>query len=206
MMTFLYVVLIIGVIIFALAMLGFHIRIVYADELKVYLRVLIITICLFPRRKKKAVSLRAFKKGYPQSKPAKKGKKPKEKKSEEPSLSALQNKVAFYIRIAKRVLSKFQKHLLLEEVNIELALGGEDAAKTAITCGIVSQSVAYLLAWLDHNLVCARHIKSNVNVACDFTNSVSTYRLAIGARLRLWQILDIAITTAYNLLIHKNKT
>lgn len=206
-MTMLYVLLIVGVVLFALGMLGLHVRIVYEEELKVYLRVLFITICLFPRPTAKGVKIRAFKKGYPkeEKKKKKKKEKPKEKKkTEEPSLEALLNKVKFYIRVAMRILSRFKKHILLEEVDLQIALGGDDAAKTAITCGILSQSVAYLLDFLDKNFNCSPRIKSDVNVACDFASPVSTYRLALGARLRLWQILDIAIITAYNLFIRKN--
>lgn len=208
-MTVLYVLLIIGVILFALAVLPFHIRIVYEGEPKVFLRVLFLNLCLFPRPPGKPLKLRAFKKGYPKEKEKKKRKKEKPEKpaeNEERSLAALRRKIALYIRVAMRVLEKFKKHILLEELTIRIALGGEDAAKTAVTCGIVSQSVAYLLAWLDDNFACKRRMKSDVNVACDFTNPLSVYRLSLGARLCLWQILDIAIIAAYNLFIKKDKT
>ena len=204
-MTVLYVLLIVGVVLFALAMLGFHVRIVYEEELGVYLRILFFTIRLYPRPAKSGVKLSAFKKGYPKEEKKKKKEKPKKKKAtEEASLSTLVDKVKFYTRVAMRILSKFKKHIVLEEVDLQIALGGEDAAKTAITCGVVSQSVAYLLDWLDRNFKCSARVKSDVNVACDFASPVSTYRLALGARLRLWQILDIAIITAYNLFIKKN--
>ena len=62
----------------------------------------------------------------------------------------------------------------MEISNIKIAVGGTDAAKTAITYGITVQSVEYLLAILSEITNVKRYRKS-VNISADFTADLEAF-------------------------------
>ena len=166
------------------------------DETAVNLRILGIKFPLYPQTKKK-VKVSRFKKGYPK----KKEKKPTEKKVEKkPTTPAdtipLGEKIETVTSLVKLLCAKLFKHLRLDVSQIVVAVGGKDAASCAITYGVVSQAVVYLLAFLDDHMRKKRG--GEINVRCDFTAETTKCDILISASLTVWQLLDITISLAYN--------
>ena len=169
------------------------------DDLVVYLRILGLRIKLFPQKKKKP-SAKKFKKGYPKEKTN----DDTSAKEEAPASKEVKEKISTKYKIStvlsliKLLLSRFFKHLRLDISRIIVVVGGKDAASCAISYGIISQSVAYLLAFLDDNLKIHKKRSGRIDILCDFTSEETVYDIYISASLNVWQILDIAITLVYN--------
>ncbi len=163
------------------------------------LNILGIRIQLYPEKAKK-ISLRKFKKGYPKE-------KKKEPEKKQPSeVGGKQNdenvplgdKISTIVYLIKLLFSRLFKHLRLDISKIIVVVGGKDAASCAINYGIISQSVAYLLEFLDRNLNIHKKRKGEINVLCAFTSEKTVYDIFISASLNIWQILDIVIALVYN--------
>lgn len=169
------------------------------DEISVKLNILGIKFSLYPQNKKEP-NPKKFKKGYPKEKKRK-------EKAQEPVITAkaesiekipIGDKVSTIISLIKKFCTRFFKHLRLDISKIIIIVGAEDAAKCAVSYGIISQSVAYLLEFLDHNLNISKKRGGEIDVLCDFTAESISYDVFISASITTWQILDIAITLAYN--------
>ena len=183
----------------ALCLLRISFDISASEELSVKLNILGIKIPLYPQNKKR-VCLARFKKGYPTQKPKKekaKTEKPRTKKSEKEKIP-LGDQITTIVSLIRLLFSRFFRHLRLDVSRILVTVGGEDAAKCAITYGVVSQSVAYLLEFLDQNLNIHKRRKGEIDVRCDCTTDRVSYDIFLSASLTVWQILDIGISLAYN--------
>lgn len=171
-----------------------------AEEVTLRLRVLGIPIPLYPPREKK-VRVSRFKRGYPTEKERKK-EKPAEKQAEKAAKPAekipLGEKIDIILSLVKKLCQKFFRHLRLDVSQIVITVGADDAASAAITYGIVSQSVAYLLAFLDAHLNIRKKRRGEIAVRCDFTAERTVCDIRITASLAVWQLLDIGISLAYN--------
>lgn len=196
-LTILYIIFAFIVLIALLCLLRIHFEIECNDEISAKLRILCIKIPLYPKNKK-AVVVKKFKKGYPKEKqkdtPVKSPKKSEKKKDN----IALDEKISTVLTLVRILFSRFFKHLRLDVSRILITVGGKDAAAAAITYGIVSQSVAYLLEFLDKRIKISKRRKGEIKVLCDFTSETVEYDISISASLSIWQILDIGITLAYN--------
>lgn len=179
-----------------LCFLRIRIEIVAENSVEAYAKVLGIKIPLYPQKAKR-ISPRKFKRGYPR----KKEKTPapqKGKKKTDTEKIPLGETVSTVLELIKLLFSRFFKHLRLDISKIIVVVGAEDAAKCAIQYGIISQSVAYLLTFLDKNLRISKKRNGEIDVLCDFTAEHITYDIHISASLTVWQILDIGISLAYN--------
>ncbi len=173
--------------------------IILKSDILVRLNILGIKIPLYPAKEKK-IKLSKFKKGYPKEKNQKKDTKPPKQspKTSTTEKSPLGDKISTVLSLLKLLFSRFFKHLRLDVSKIIVIVGGKDAAATAITYGIISQSVAYLLEFLDNNLKISKKRDGEINVLCDFTSESTVYDVFISASLNIWQILDIGISLVYN--------
>lgn len=200
---------ILGILIFlitALCLTRIRFDIIAGEEISVKLNIYGIKIPLYPQNKKK-VNPGKFKKGYPKPKAKKEKKKDAEqpKKKEVPKEKIpIGEMIETIISLLKKFFAKFFKYLRLDVSRIVVTVGAEDAAKCAITYGVVSQSVAYLLEFLDHNLNIYKKRSGEINVRCDFTAESISYDIFLSASLTVWQILDIGISLAYNYLKGKD--
>ena len=188
----------------ALCLTRIHVIISASEEISVKLSIYGIKIPLYPQNKKKA-DPKKFKKGYPKSKLEKeKAVKEPTKKKQPKEKVPIGEMIETIISLLKKFFSKFFKHLRLDISRILVTVGAEDAAKCAITYGIVSQSVAYLLEFLDCNLNISKKRSGEIDVRCDFTAESISYDIFLSASLTVWQILDIGISLAYNYLKGKD--
>lgn len=206
-MIFLIILGIILLILAALLLLRIKFDIIANDDITVKLVILGIKFTLFPSKRKK-INPKKFKNGYPQdkkekrkSKPAKPQKKEKNKIEEKIPLG---DKISTIISLVKLLFSRFFRHLRLDISKIIINVGGKDAASCAVTYGIISQSTAYLLEFLDNNLNISKKRKGEINVTCDFLSETIKYDIFISASITVWQILDIGIRLAYNYLKGKD--
>lgn len=168
------------------------------EEVTLRLRILGIPIPLYPAAPKK-VRVSKFRRGYPKEKEAK---KPAERKAKAPAKPAkkipLGEKIDIVLALVKKLCKKLCRHLRLDVSHIVITIGADDAASAAITYGIVSQSVAYLLAFLDAHLNIRKKRRGEIAVRCDFTAAGTTCDIRITASLAVWQLLDIGVSLAYN--------
>ncbi|MBE6679826.1 MAG: DUF2953 domain-containing protein [Ruminococcaceae bacterium] len=173
--------------------------IILEGDILVRLNVLGIKIPLYPAKEKK-IKTKKFKKGYPKEKESSKKKASPPKKEPAPSDEKipLGDKISTILSLIKLLFSRFFKHLRLDISKIIVVVGSNDAATTAISYGIISQSVAYLLEFLDNNLNISQKRNGEINVLCDFTAENTVYDVFISASLNIWQILDIGISLVYN--------
>lgn len=175
-----------------------HFDIECNSDITANLRILCIKFALYPKNKKNP-NPKKFTKGYPKEKKEKAVPKRSLKKSRKSTNDvSVGEKIDTVVSLVKILFSRFFKHLRLDVSRILISVGGEDAAKTAITHGIISQSVAYLLDFLDNRIKISKKRKGQINVFCDFTSETVTYDISISASLSAWQLLDIAISLAYN--------
>ena len=172
--------------------------IAYTEEVTLRLRILGIPIPLYPAAPKK-VRVSKFRRGYPKEKEAK---KPVERKAKAPAKPAekipLGEKIDIVLALVKKLCKKLRRHLRLDVSHIVITIGADDAASAAITYGIVSQSVAYLLAFLDAHLNIRKKRRGEIAVRCDFTAARTACDIRITASLAVWQLLDIGVSLAYN--------
>lgn len=168
------------------------------EEVTLRLRILGIPIPLYPAAAKK-VRVSKFRRGYPKEKEAK---KPAERKAKAPAKPAekipLGEKLDIVLSLVKKLCKKLCRHLRLDVSHIVITIGADDAASAAITYGIVSQSVAYLLAFLDAHLNIRKKRRGEIAVRCDFTAARTACDIRITASLAVWQLLDIGVSLAYN--------
>lgn len=168
------------------------------EEVTLRLRILGIQIPLYPAAAKK-VRVSKFRRGYPKEKEAK---KPAERKAKAPVKPAekipLGEKIDIVLALVKKLCKKLCRHLRLDVLHIVITIGADDAASAAITYGIVSQSVAYLLAFLDAHLNIRKKRRGEIAVRCDFTAARTACDIRITASLAVWQLLDIGVSLAYN--------
>ena len=168
------------------------------EEVTLRLRILGIPIPLYPAAAKK-VRVSKFRRGYPKKKEAK---KPAERKAKAPAKQAekipLGEKIDIVLALVKKLCKKLCRHLRLDVSHIVITIGADDAASAAITYGIVSQSVAYLLAFLDAHLNIRKKLRGEIAVRCDFTAARTACDIRITASLAVWQLLDIGVSLAYN--------
>lgn len=168
------------------------------EDVTLRLRVLGIPIPLYPAPPKK-VKVSKFKRGYPKEKTAEKPAEKKAKPSAKPAEKIpLGEKIDIVLSLLKKLCKNFFKHLRLDVSHIVITVGADDAASAAITYGIVSQSVAYLLAFLDAHLNIRKKRRGEISVRCDFTAERTVCDIRITASLAVWQLLDIGISLAYN--------
>ncbi len=190
----------------ALSLLRIKFDIYASEEICVKLNILGIKFCLYPKKEKK-VKVKKFKKGYPKEKKEKAPKETKTSRKENKDTEEkipLGEKISTIISLIKLLLGRFFKHLRLDVSKITVVVGGSDAANAAISYGIISQAVAYLLAFLDNNLNISKKRGGEIKVLCDFTSESITYDIFISASVTVWQILDILISLAYNYLKGKD--
>ena len=196
-LTILYIILAIILLFCALLFLRIRFVIECNTDISVKLSIFGIKFSLYPKNKSK-IRLSAFKKGYPEQAEKKQQKKPQKEK--DTPATPFTNKISTLTRLARLIFSRFFRHLRLDISKIIVTVGAKDAATCAVTYGVIAQSVAYLLEFLDTHLKINKKRRGTIHVLCDFTAESVTYDILISASMTVWQLLDIGISFAYNYL------
>jgi hypothetical protein len=197
---------------------------------RVYLKILFIKIQLYPQKKKppklkdyspKRIAKRAEKKKKKlEAKLKKKAKKEQKKKkkslqndannavgSQKPkkkmSVSDVVELVSLVLELSKTFFVRFGRRLRLDLTKIHITVGGEDAAKTALTYGAVSAGVSSLCELLDSIFTVKPKGNKDVIVDADFLSETIAVDIIVSASLRVWHALDIALAVAISFVKKK---
>lgn len=128
-----------------------------------------------------------------------KQKKQKSKKSAKPekkekqSIEDIVTLVKLLIEIAKKVLEKTWRYIRIKIERYDITVGTDDAAKTALIYGGVSQATSYLFTLLDETAHFRVKRKAPVNVGVDFLSAETKASVQMDFRLRLWHIISIGL-------------
>ncbi len=208
-----------------LLFVGVKIHVSYRDEMAVYISLLGIRFHLFPRRKK-TPSLRRFtskryqkllekdkrKAAKKESRRLKKEKKKRQKWAEEQkrmekadgsSLEKDESLMSFILTVIGDLLDSFWGTLRVDVARIRINVGGKDAATTAISYGLVSQGVAYLLALLTQKTRYKRKDSDDVMVTADFLSRETTADVSVIFTLRLCHLLGTALKLVFKFIKEK---
>ena len=117
----------------------------------------------------------------------------KEQKAKDTEMADEPSTMSLILRIVGGVLDTFFGKLRVKIARVHIVVGGPDAAKTALTYGIVSQGVAYLMEQIATKTRMTRAKNTYVSVVPDFLASKSTADLLIIFRLRLIDLLSTGI-------------
>lgn len=129
----------------------------------------------------------------------KKKKKQKQKKAAKPqkkekkSIEDIISLVKLLIEIAKKVLEKTWRYIRIKIERYDITVGTDDAAKTALIYGGVSQATSYLFTLLDETAHFRVKRKAPVNVGVDFLATETKASVQMDFCLRLWHILSIGL-------------
>lgn len=128
-----------------------------------------------------------------------KQKKQKSKKSAKPekkekqSIEDIISLVKLLIEIAKKVLEKTWRYIRIKIERYDIIVGTDDAAKTALIYGGVSQATSYLFTLLDETAHFRVKRKAPVNVGVDFLATETRANVQMDFCLRLWHIISIGL-------------
>lgn len=117
----------------------------------------------------------------------------KPEKKEKQSIEDIVALVKLLIEIAKKVLEKTWRYIRIKIERYDITVGTDDAAKTALIYGGVSQATSYLFTLLDETAHFRVKRKAPVNVGVDFLAAETKASVQMDFCLRLWHILSIGL-------------
>jgi len=133
-----------------------------------------------------------------QSKSQEKAKKlPPEAPSDEPS------PVRVILPLVGGVLDTFAGKLRVRLLQLEIRIGGSDAAQIALMHGAISQGMAYLLALISQKTRYSQSGKTRISVTPDFLLSKTEANVKIIFRLRLIDLVSTALVFLVRFLKRK---
>lgn len=135
-------------------------------------------------------------------------KKLKEQKNKPKKLSL--EKVKDYIDLFKELwekveplLARFRRNLIVNDLTLDLVIGGDDAAKTAIYYGEACSVIFPALSFIETEL---KVKKKHVSVECDFNGSSTVnFHANVGIRLITMNIIGIIVLVRTILVLVKNQ-
>lgn len=142
------------------------------------------------------------KKKKKKKKAAEKEEKPKEKKekppkyTEKPSLTTI---ITAFKDLAVGILTRFAKHIKLEELRLRVLVASEDAAKTALEYGSLC-TAAGMVQTAAEALPRTNPKKVNISVECDFLAEKPEIDAEICVSIRIWRLVWMALFAAKPLM------
>ena len=201
------VLLIIALVIFCILMLPVDVCITYDNELTAKTKILFYSAPLLSDKKeRKKLSKDEYVKNLKLLRRTKKSSKDLKKAEEKIDLkTCIAEDIPFYLELVKdfivRSYPKFIKGLTIRINKLDVTVASDDAAKTAILYGTVSQSVAYFLNFLDEISKVKRKRNSKINVIADFTSEQAEFVLDISLRWRLIRAIIMKLALEWNLVL-----
>lgn len=208
-MTVLAILVVIALLIFLLLMTNLKIRVASDGDITLKAGAGPVMLKLLPKRQKK-VKLRRFthKKYLALVEAEKKAlqdknteqEAEKSEKKEKDKKESIVNTVSLITQILER-LGVYAGRLRTNIKSLDITVGGDDAASAAVTYGVISQSVTYLLELLD----CKTKLKipdpDRLSIKCDYTAKEISINVDISVKLRG---ID-ALRTAVDIMLLKMK-
>ena len=141
-------------------------------------------------------------------KSSKKRKKKKEKTPEpkqKKSLSERIDEIKELLSLLIKTADKYSKKILIDLHEFKVTVSSDDAMDTAIRYGAISQSVAYLLEFLDAKTTFSAPSDS-VSVDADFVGGKSQMKVDLSLGIRLINVFRIAFFVLINFFKIKSKS
>ncbi len=220
-MTALYILGGILLLIIGILMLRAELLIKYADDFGLAVRVCGIKIKILPKKPKKvrprdfspkkiakreqkakdkAEKDAARKKEKQAQKEADKAKKAELKKQGKLKKKPLSEIIPLILELVRTAVGRFAKHLRVRVARLHINVATGDAAKTAVTYGVISQAVSYIAALLDSTGTLRYPARSDVDIHADYLSEKMTADIEIGFSLCVWQLFDILIRTGISFI------
>lgn len=191
-----------------LLLLRVRVIFLYRSSPRAYISVLFFRFPLYPKKKKKV-----HPSDYTYRKHKKRLSKQRKKRTQKANASAnlpkkkppFRAQLRFFTGVIRNLYPRFLRHFRMDVTRLHIRVGGPDAATTAITTGLVSQAVAFLLEFLSlHTNVRPSH-RADVAVTPDFLSERCTADCKIVFSLRICRIIGLGIRFFYHLLKDKMK-
>ncbi|MBQ7377572.1 MAG: DUF2953 domain-containing protein [Clostridia bacterium] len=184
----------------------FHITYHTDDELPhVRLQILFFHHTLFPQKEKKPKlrGIRRKKRRKRQKKAEGQSAKISAKKKKPNQKRSILSTVQLIYKLLKGIYSRFIGRLHIRIDRLKIAVATDDAAKTAILYGGVSQTVSYILAFCEEQSNLQPIKEKNVSVSADFLSDKTTADVHICLWLRLVTALHLLFRLAINFTSNK---
>lgn len=193
MKVFITILLIIAAISLAVCLLRVSLRITYLDSLKVDIRVgpFSVNRLITKERKKKKLEKKADD-GVGDGGSEQKSEKKKR------SIASVLDDVLFVLR---EFVSRFAGHVTVRLAYIDICVGGEDPARTAVTYGKAVQSVAYITEILRRNTHLKTKRDAHLRVDADLVSGSSRMQLDITLSVTIGGILISLFGTAWAYIV-----
>ena len=146
------------------------------------------------RRRKEKKRIAAEKKAAKKRSDSEQAKKDKSKRLPPAEVTDEPSMIRVLLRIAGDVLDRFFGRLRVKILRLHITIGGADAAKTALTYGIVSQGVAYLLELIRQKTKSSPVRENSVSVTADFLAAKTTADIEIRFQLRLFDLIAVGVS------------
>ena len=144
------------------------------------------------RRRRRLAKIARKKKRKAAKRAAQHKKKKQEKKALQVSPNLAEN-LSMITALIKRLYAVTRGKLDIHIRKLQIRVGTDDAAKTAILYGAILQSAAYLLQWIDTHFAHIRRKAGDMSVEADYLSDKCHAEIDITCSLYLSQILSLAI-------------
>ncbi len=163
------------------------IRVTYDGDTRLFLEYSFLKIDLFrlignKKKSKKSSSPRKAKTAE-----TGKGEKKREKKKPLPDTKD----IFTMAKTVKALLKEFAKKLHFKSAKFHITVGGEDAAKVAVTCGTYKMFASAIFEVIDNVAVLDPESDKNVIIEPDFTSDYTAFDVDITFRARLSHVLKV---------------
>lgn len=165
----------------------------YDDSFVAYIKILCFKITLFPSKEKKKNVKKPKQKTKKDVSKKESSKKEGEKKKKSLSPSKILKLISLMSDVAIGLLKDFFGKIHFRFIKIHASIGCEDASKTAIAYGSVTQSVAYFIELLDNVSNVEVSKASSIDIRADFLSRKSWAELRCVLYLRVISILTLGI-------------
>lgn len=201
-------ILIILAVIAFIASLKATVVISYAEEVRLYVKVLIFKIGILPSKEKKFKHKMSAKKAEKikekmrkkadkkriSSEEKKKKKAEKKETKEKKNISQILSDIKLFASLGVLVIEKFFGHLKIKIARIKLIIATPDAATTALAYGGVTQALNILLPVLESVKNFENLNKADIQVTADFVSDTPVIDIKLAFSIRVWHVFDIAFS------------
>ena len=124
-------------------------------------------------------------------------------KKEKKSLAEILDIIDIAKKLLSAIVKRLFKHLRIHAMRIKLKIAMEDAAKTAIAYGAVTQAINLLFPILEDLKGFKTPKRKDIDVQADFLSEESEIDICFAFKIRVWQVLHIALATLITFIKHK---
>lgn len=174
-----------------------HITISANENVRVWLRILLVRLPLFPAGQKKRPKKGKQKQKAPAERKPRKKKPAKEKRN-------ILHTIRLVMKIAASVIKKLSRHLRIRVYRYEISVAAGDAAKTAILYGAVTGLSSNLFELLENTANFKVKRRAPVNVYADFVGEKTKADIKIDFSINLWGALATLLAAGIAFVKNKN--